>query len=68
LKPGGRLVIEEPDIHRLVVKFVALGEKLALMRSHFHSAEQIQGIIAVHGLSTVIERDQQFTAWIIVDK
>ena len=68
LKPGGRLVIEEPDIHRLVVKFVALGEKLALMHSHFFSAEQIRDMIAAQGYAAVIDRDGQFTAWVSVDK
>jgi demethylmenaquinone methyltransferase/2-methoxy-6-polyprenyl-1,4-benzoquinol methylase len=68
LKPGGRLVIEEPDIHRLIVKLVALGEKLALMRSRFYSAEQIRDMIAGHGLSAAIERDNQFSAWVSVDK
>lgn len=68
LKPGGRLVIEEPDIHRLVVKFVAFGEKIALMRSHFYSAEQIRGMVAAYGHSAAIERDGQFTAWVSVDK
>ena len=41
LKPGGRLVIEEPDLNRIFVKFLALVEKLLLMRSHFLSPEQI---------------------------
>jgi ubiquinone/menaquinone biosynthesis C-methylase UbiE len=68
LKPGGRLLIEEPDIHRLFVKFVALGEKVALMRSHFVSAEQLRDMVAAHGHSAVIERDGQFTAWVSVDK
>jgi ubiquinone/menaquinone biosynthesis C-methylase UbiE len=68
LKPGGRLVIEEPDIHRLVVKFVALGEKLALMRSHFYSAERIRDMIAAHGYPADIERDGQFTTWVSVEK
>jgi ubiquinone/menaquinone biosynthesis C-methylase UbiE len=68
LKTGGRLLIEEPDIHRLVVKFVALGEKLALMRSHFYSAEQIRDMVAAHGYSANIKRDRQFTAWVSVDK
>jgi len=68
LKPGGRLLIEEPDIHRLIVKFVALGEKLALMRSHFISAEQLRDMVAAQGYSAVIERDGQFTAWVSVDK
>ena len=68
LKPGGRLVIEEPDIHRLIVKLVALGEKIALMRSRFYSAEQIRDMVAGHGLSAAIERDNQFSAWVSVDK
>lgn len=68
LKPGGRLVIEEPDIHRLVVKFIALGEKLALMHSRFYSAELIRDMVAAHGYSAAIERDGQFTAWVSVDK
>jgi ubiquinone/menaquinone biosynthesis C-methylase UbiE len=68
LKPGGRLLIEEPDIHRLIVKFIALGEKVALMRSHFISAEQIRDIVVAQGCSAAIERDGQFTAWISVDK
>jgi len=33
LAPGGRLVIEEPDVERTPVRLIALAEKLALMRS-----------------------------------
>jgi ubiquinone/menaquinone biosynthesis C-methylase UbiE len=47
LKPGGKIVIEEPDIRRLAVKLIALGEKIALMRSHFLSAEQIAGLVSI---------------------
>lgn len=68
LKPGGRLVIEEPDIRRLVVKFVALGEKVALMRSHFYSVEQIRDMVTEHGLIGSIKRDGIFIAWIMIDK
>jgi len=50
------------------IESLALGEKLALMRSHFYSAEQIRDMVAVHGLPAIIERDGQFTAWIIVDR
>jgi demethylmenaquinone methyltransferase/2-methoxy-6-polyprenyl-1,4-benzoquinol methylase len=35
LRPGGRLVIEEPDIRRAMTKGVALGERLARMQTHF---------------------------------
>lgn len=40
LGPGGRIVLEEPDIRNWAVKAVALGERLALMQSRFmHPAE-----------------------------
>ena len=68
LKPGGRLLIEEPDIQRLIVKFVAWGEKLALMHSHFIAAEQIRNMVTAQGYAAAIERDGQFTAWVSVDK
>ena len=41
LKPGGKLVIEEPDISLFSVKIIALMEKLLLMRSRFLRPEQI---------------------------
>jgi len=41
LKPGGRIVIVEPDIHQFMVKLIALGEKILLMRSHFFSHDKI---------------------------
>jgi ubiquinone/menaquinone biosynthesis C-methylase UbiE len=68
LKPGGRLVIEEPNIHRGVVKIIALAEKMALMGSHFHTPEEIQAFVVANGLSARIETDDGFAAWIIVDK
>jgi len=67
LKPGGRLVIEEPDYTRFAVKLVALAERLALMRSNFHSPEAIGEMIANHGHTAEILRDDKFRAWIIVD-
>lgn len=68
LKPGGRLVIEEPDIHHFAVKLVALGEKLLFMRSHFLSPVQIKDMLLTHHVTVSIEHDGRFTAWIIVDK
>lgn len=67
LKPGGRLVIEEPDITRRPVKFVALFERLALMGSHFYPPAAIQEMIAARGLATQVETDGHFTAWIVAD-
>lgn len=68
LKPGGRLVIEEPDLHRLSVKFVAIAEKVALMRSKFYYPEAIRDMVAANGLPARVETDGRFAAWIIADK
>ena len=46
LKPGGMIIIEEPDISHWGVKLVALGEKIALMRSHFLSPGEIRALFA----------------------
>jgi len=68
LKPGGRLVIEEPNLNRWAVKVVALMEKLALMRSRFYSPQSIRDMVAAHGLSPRIEADGSIAAWVVVDK
>lgn len=67
LKPGGRIVIEEPDVRMLIVKFVALAEKLALMRSHFLSPPQIEGLFPVENTEIHIEMDG-YNAWIVIEK
>lgn len=41
LAPGGRIVIEDMNLHTVAVKLVAAAEKLALMRSHFLYPEEI---------------------------
>lgn len=68
LRPGGRLVIEEPDLNRLSVKLMALVEKAALMRSRFYYPADLGRMIAEHGLSARIEQDGQISAWVVVDK
>ena len=64
LMPGGRLVIEEPDIRRFNVKLVALVEKLTLFRSHFVSAERIAARLEKLSAQTSIFRAGH-NAWII---
>ncbi|UCD78397.1 MAG: class I SAM-dependent methyltransferase [Desulfobacterales bacterium] len=68
LKPGGRLVIEEPDFNHKGVKVLALMEKALLMRSHFYTPEKIRDMIAGQGYPAAIENDGRYTAWIVVDK
>jgi demethylmenaquinone methyltransferase/2-methoxy-6-polyprenyl-1,4-benzoquinol methylase len=67
VKPGGRIVIEEPDIHTYSVKFLALIEKLTLMRSHFVSPQNIQNAFDDKNASHRII-SEGMTSWIIVDK
>ncbi len=65
--PGGRLVIEEPDIRRTAVKLVALAEKLLLMRSHFQPAERLAEGLQRLGAQVRIHREGH-TAWVIGEK
>jgi ubiquinone/menaquinone biosynthesis C-methylase UbiE len=67
LKPGGLIVIEEPDIRTLSVKIVAALEKLALMRSHFVSPSHIQSLFSYRNAKTYIEVDG-YTSWVVIKK
>lgn len=67
LKPGGRLVIEEPDIQKFPVKIVALAEKVALMRSHFLTAAQVASIFTDAAARVTIER-RGYNYFVIIDR
>lgn len=67
LKKGGRVVIEEPDVRQISVKFVAVMEKMALMRSHFLSPQQILSLFPAHDSAGRIEIDG-YNAWIVIEK
>lgn len=67
LKPGGRLVIEEPDVRVWSVKLIAAFEKLALMRSHFLSPPQIAALFPYRQATITIET-KGYNAWIVVEK
>lgn len=67
VKPGGRIVIEEPNIHAMQVKITAIVEKLALMRSHFVSPLVISNSFSYPNAKTHIETEG-FTSWVVVDK
>jgi len=67
LKPGGRIIIEEPDIHHWAIKLVALAEKLALMRSHFlDSAEIIELFTDFPADKKTIQEGHN--TWVVIDK
>jgi demethylmenaquinone methyltransferase/2-methoxy-6-polyprenyl-1,4-benzoquinol methylase len=66
--PGGQIIIEEPDIRNFAVKLIALGEKLLLMRSHFHRPEVIAEMgLRNEGAEVQIQR-KNGNAWIIINK
>ncbi len=67
LKPGGRIVIEEPDIHKFSVKILAVAEKLALMRSRILSHERIRALFVDPAALVDVHQDG-FTAWVVVKK
>ena len=68
LAPGGRLVIEEPDIHRPAVKLVALAERMALMGSTFLAPEIVRDLLAAQELHAQVAERDRFSAWIVADK
>lgn len=65
LKPGGRIVIEEPDINSFAVKLIALAEKLLLMRSRFLQPMRIASLFPGAQTNVVAEKSN---AWVIVSK
>jgi demethylmenaquinone methyltransferase/2-methoxy-6-polyprenyl-1,4-benzoquinol methylase len=67
LKPGGLIIIEEPNIHTLRVKLLAIAEKLALMRSHFLSPEQIVELFDGTNSRKHIELVDTM-AWVVIEK
>jgi ubiquinone/menaquinone biosynthesis C-methylase UbiE len=68
LKPGGMLVIEEPDIDHWFVKLIALGEKLLLMRSHFLRPQEIKAMCCFIDIKSVDIRSDKGIAWIMMHK
>ena len=68
LAPGGRLVIEEPNIDTWPVKLLALAERLALMGSRFYSPHQMKTMFEVLGANVQTHTDHEFNAWVVVQK
>ncbi len=67
LRPGGKLIIEEPDIRHPLVKGVALVEKLLLMRSHFRHPRAIGQDLERIGAKISIHTER-YSAWIVAEK
>lgn len=69
LRPGGRLVIEEPDIRRWAVKWLALGERLLLMRSRFYSIADLVDIFKEAGARiAAVEEGHDYNVRLAVER
>lgn len=67
VKPGGKIVIEEPDVRNFKVKILAVVEKLLLMRSRFTNPMRIASMVKFPNTHIRVEKDG-YTAWIIMEK
>jgi demethylmenaquinone methyltransferase/2-methoxy-6-polyprenyl-1,4-benzoquinol methylase len=66
LAPGGRIVVEEPDVRHLGVKLVALAERIALMRSRFHPPAELARLFQrAGGRVTLHEKGINF--WVVIE-
>jgi len=66
LRPGGRLVIEEPDIRRWPVRGIACLERLIGLRSRFRTGEEIRGLLEAAGLQVDGEAESRsLRIWIV---
>jgi demethylmenaquinone methyltransferase/2-methoxy-6-polyprenyl-1,4-benzoquinol methylase len=70
LAPGGRLVVEEPNIEKFVVKMVAVAEKVALMRSHFVHPVGMRQMFEGQGGRVTLHTvpNDEVNVWLLVEK
>ncbi len=68
LAPGGKIIIEEGDIHHWLVKLVAWGEKVLFMRSHFLPPERIVSMCQFEKNAKVELLREKGLAWVIIFK
>lgn len=68
LKPGGRLVIEEPNIRNIFGKFIAIGEKILLMRSKIFTPEEIISMCSFQDVENVRLEIKDALVWVMIDK
>lgn len=67
LRPGGILLVIEPDIRKFAVKLIALGEKLLLMRSRILDGARIAGLFSAAGGEVQVEYCRA-NVWVKVKK
>ncbi len=68
LKPGGRLIVEEPDITRPAVQMIALTERLLLMGSRFRSPDDLSALFVAAGAEVLTETRIGFSVLFVFTK
>jgi demethylmenaquinone methyltransferase/2-methoxy-6-polyprenyl-1,4-benzoquinol methylase len=68
LRPGGRIVVEEFDADRKVVRWIALAENIARMHSRFLPPRDIRDLMRACGLKSHVDIGRRLAAWIVGDK
>ena len=68
LKPGGRLVIEEPDLRTTGTKIIAILEKIALMQTHFIAPPEMAALFEEYGAQLVTITTENINAQIVLTK
>ncbi len=68
LKPGGRLVIEEPDLRTTATKLIAVAEKVALMQSHFFAPADLAQLFEDQGARLMTITHEHISAQLVFTK
>lgn len=68
LRPGGILMIEEPDISHLSVKLIALLEKALLMQSKFLKSSELEYLVGFYQPSKVMVYNENYSYWLMAIK
>lgn len=68
LKPGGRLVVEEPDIRERAVRLIVLMEKVLLMGSRFLTEEALVQLFVAAGGTIVSLQRTGFSVQVVLTK
>lgn len=67
LAPGGRLIVEEPDIRHPAVRLIALGERLLRMRSRFRRAEELADLFQAAGARVGLACERS-AVWLLMER
>ncbi len=68
LRPGGRLVVEEPDITQRGAKLIALMEKVLLMGSRFLAPADLAALFEGQGAQTLALECDRFNMWLVLTR